>query len=200
MRQARILAAGDTKQMSATERSTAPSSAASAQDGLLNRFMQRLATPLTTGLFVVSAVSGVALFFRWTPSAFHAMHEWLSMVLLAPFVFHVWKNWRSLLGYARRGTLVIPLLLSLVVTLPFAYSGMTGAGRGGNPMARAGSFMTRAPLTEIAPIFKTTPDQLLGTLRQRGFTVESVNQPLDAIAKASGKTAQETLVAVLPAR
>ena len=55
----------------------------------MNRYFDRYATPLITGFFIVSAVSGVALFFRWTPSAFHAMHEWLSMVLLVPFALHL---------------------------------------------------------------------------------------------------------------
>ena len=54
-----------------------------------SRFMHRFATPLTTGLFVVSAVSGIALFFHWAPTAFHTMHVWLSMVLLLPFILHV---------------------------------------------------------------------------------------------------------------
>ncbi len=43
-------------------------------------FLARYATPLTTGLFIVSLVSGIALFFHWGGAAFHGMHEWLSMV------------------------------------------------------------------------------------------------------------------------
>ncbi len=26
------------------------------------------------------------------------MHEWLSMVLIVPFVLHLWKNWRPMTG------------------------------------------------------------------------------------------------------
>lgn len=52
----------------------------------------RYATPLTTGLFAVSAISGVALFFHLGSAYFHGMHEWLSMALLIPFGVHVWKN------------------------------------------------------------------------------------------------------------
>jgi hypothetical protein len=57
--------------------------------------LSRYATPLITGLFIVSLVSGVALFFHLGSAWFHSMHEWLSMVLILPFVLHIWKNWRA---------------------------------------------------------------------------------------------------------
>jgi hypothetical protein len=170
------------------------------EESLLTRFMNRLATPLMTGLFVVSTVSGVALFFHWLPVAFHTMHVWLSMVLLIPFVFHVWRNWRSLVGYARRGTLVIPLVLSLVVAVPFAVSGLSGGGRGGNPGFRMIALMTQARLADLAPVLKTTPGALLAALKQRGYEAQSTDETLDAIATASGKSASELLLVVAPTR
>ncbi|MCB1455931.1 MAG: DUF4405 domain-containing protein, partial [Nitratireductor sp.] len=56
--------------------------------------LSRYATPFISGLFLVSLISGIALFFHVGPSGFHGMHEWLSMVLIAPFVLHLWKNWK----------------------------------------------------------------------------------------------------------
>jgi hypothetical protein len=186
--------------MSASEASVAGQETAdSHQDSRLRRLIHGFATPLTSGLFVVSAISGVALFFRWQPSIFHTMHVWLSMVLLLPFVVHVWKNWRSLLGYAKRGTLAMPLAASLVAALLFAYFGMTG-GRRGNPALRAIPLMTQARLSELAPILKTTPEGLLATLKQRGYQARSIDETLDAVAGASGKQSSEVLFAVMPAR
>ena len=130
----------------------------------MNTFINRFATPLTTGLFLVSLVSGVALFFHWVPGAFHAMHEWLSMFLLVPVALHVWKNWKGLMGYLRHKTLLIPLLASLLVAVPFTVSGLTGS-RGGNPAFRAIPLLTQAPLSDLAPVLKTTPDALLATSR-----------------------------------
>lgn len=57
-------------------------------------FLRRYATPFITSLFLVSLVSGIALFFHVGAGWFHEMHEWLSMVLILPFFLHVWKNWR----------------------------------------------------------------------------------------------------------
>ncbi len=42
----------------------------------------RYATPFITGLFLVSLISGIALFFHVGPGGFHGMHEWLSMLLI----------------------------------------------------------------------------------------------------------------------
>lgn len=163
------------------------------------QFINRFATPLTTGLFAVSTISGVALFFHWLPATFHGMHEWLSMVLLLPFAFHVWKNWRPLLNYARNGMLALPLIASLIITVPFAVSGLSGGG-GGNPAFRVASVMTQAPLSDLAPVLKTSPDALVARLQEKGFPASSADQTLQAIAAAAGKPATEALLSVIPAR
>ncbi len=61
------------------------------QENSFSRFISRFATPLTAGLFLISAISGTALFFHWAPGTFHEMHEWLSLVLLAAFAFHLYE-------------------------------------------------------------------------------------------------------------
>ncbi|MEF2070720.1 DUF4405 domain-containing protein [Consotaella aegiceratis] len=160
---------------------------------LINRF----ATPLTTGMFAVSTISGVALFFGWMPSAFHSMHVWLSMVLLVPFALHVWKNWRPLVGYAKKKTLYIPLILSLVVAAPFALANMSNS-RGGNPAFQAIPLMTQARLADLAPVLKTTPDALVANLEQRGYAVASTDETLASVANASGASANELLFALMP--
>jgi hypothetical protein len=171
------------------------------RETLLARFMQRFATPLTTGLFLVSTVSGVALFFHWQQAAFHSMHEWLSMVLLAPFVFHLWKNWRALVVYARRGTLIVPLAACVVVAVPFAYNSLTSEGRrGGNPGFQAISLLTQAPLSDLAPLLHQTPDALIETLKQKGYQAGSTGETLASVAAAAGKQPFEALTAIMPNR
>lgn len=163
-------------------------------------WIDRLITPLTTGLFLVSAVSGVALFFHWSSGTFHAMHEWLSMALLIPFALHVWKNWNALMGYLRRGYLIWPLVASLVVALPFAWGSLQGGGAGGgNPAFRAVGLMTQAPLTDIAPLLHQAPEELLAELQSKGVKAESVDESLEQMAKASDTTAMALLAQLMPA-
>jgi phosphoglycerol transferase MdoB-like AlkP superfamily enzyme len=163
-----------------------------------SHFMHRYGTPLTAGLFAVSTISGVALFFHWAPRTFHAMHEWLSLLLLAPFVLHLWKNWKPLLAYAKRKTLLIPLVLSIVVAVPFALT--AGKGRGGNPAFQTAALMTEASVADLAPVFQATPEALLQHLRKRGYKATSAGDSVATIAKASAVPATEVLYAMMPAR
>jgi hypothetical protein len=165
----------------------------------LSLFIERYATPLTTGLFAVSAISGIALFFHWSQGTFHEMHEWLSMVLLVPFGLHLWKNWRMLLGYLRRGVLPLALAAALVVAMPFALSGAAGRGpgRAGNPAARVVRLLTQLPLSQLAVVLKTDPDILLGNLRQQGYTIASASDTLEMVAASSGREAPELMYTLL---
>ena len=163
-----------------------------------SHFMHRYGTPLTAGLFTVSAVSGVALFFHWSSRSFHAMHEWLSMVLLAPFALHMVKNWKPLLAYAKRKTLWIPLVLALVAAVPFALT--AGKGRPANPAFQTVTLMTQASLADLAPVLQATPDELLRHLQQKGYKAGATSDTVTAIATASQANPNDVLYAMLPAR
>lgn len=165
----------------------------------LNDFMHRYGTPFTTGLFTVSAISGVALFFRWAPRTFHAMHEWLGMLLLVPFTLHLWKNWKPLLAYAKRKTLVAPLALSLLAAVLFALSAIL-SGNSGNPAAQTMILMTQASLADLAPVLQATPEELLHHLQQQGYKAGSTSDSVSAIAAASQARPNEVLYTMLPAR
>jgi len=160
--------------------------------------MHRYGTPLTVGLFAVSAISGVALFFHWSSATFHSMHEWLSMLLLAPFALHMAKNWKPLLAYAKRRTLLIPLVLSVAIAVPFALT--AGKGRAGNPAFQTVALMTRASLEDLAPVLRQPSQDMLRRLQDRGYRVSSTRDTPADIAAASAVTANEVLFVLLPPR
>lgn len=164
--------------------------------------LSRYATPLTTGLFIVSLVSGVALFFHLGSATFHSMHEWLSMVLIAPFVLHLWKNWRAFSNYFKRPAMAVALAASLVGAVAFAYPALTAdpaAGRGGRPEFAVLRAMQEAPIAAVAPVFGQDGEGLAERLRAQGFAVASADETVSTIAAASGKSATEILAA-LPAQ
>lgn len=160
--------------------------------------LSRHATPLITGLFVVSLVSGVALFFHFGSAYFHSMHEWLSMLLIAPFVLHLWKNWRAFSNYFKRPAMASALAASLVAAGVFVVPVLTAAGPGsdGPPEFAAARALQNAPLSAVAPVFGQDGDGLAETLRAKGYTVASADQSLNAVAEASGKSAREILTAL----
>ena len=162
-------------------------------------FLQRYATPFTTGLFAVSLISGVALFFHLGSQYFHGMHEWLSMVLIVPFLLHVWKNWRPMSLYFKQGTFIVAMLASLAGALFFAF-GEGGEGRGGSggpPPFAVFHAVAAKPLAQVAPLLDQTPEALTQALAARGFTVTGPDQTLADIAKASGKDDFELAAALV---
>lgn len=165
---------------------------------MLKMLMNRYATPFTVGLFLVSLVSGIGLFFHVGPNAFHGMHEWLSMVLIVPFVLHMVKNWAPFTFYFKRGLMLVPLAISLVAAAVFFVP--TGGGAGGNPVMRLAQAGIDARLIDLAPVLKRSPEDLSALLAARGFKVESTNQSLAEVAKASGKDSREALFGLLQAK
>lgn len=150
-------------------------------------FVSRYATPAITGLFLVSLVSGVALFFHWESGLFKEMHEWLSMVLILPFVLHLWKNWKPMTAYFSRAPMAIALGLSLVAGIGFASVASQGTGAGGPPQMALAHKLFQHRADEVAPLFGTTGDALIDKLKAQGFTAADPMLPLAEIASKSGK-------------
>lgn len=165
----------------------------------MKTFIQKFATPAVTGLFLISAISGVALFFHWNSRLFHSMHEWLGMALLLPFAFHTWRNRNALMGYFHRKTLLPVLAVCFLGAGAFAVASTTGKP-GGNPAARVLPLLTHANIADLAPILHATPESLTATLRQRGLTVASEADTLDTIAARANTPANQLLLALLPTK
>jgi hypothetical protein len=163
-------------------------------------YLSRYATPFTTGLFLVSLISGIALFFHFGTAAFREMHEWLSMVLILPFVLHVWKNWRPFLAYFKRLPMALSLALCLIAGLAFAWPAITGSasGAGGNPAFAMVNVVAAGTPGQVAPLLGRTEAELVDALKKEGFTAADVSKPLTEIATVSGKDMME-LMATLTA-
>ena len=157
---------------------------------MFRNLMNKYATTFTTTLFLVSAVSGVFLFFHLYGSTFKAMHEWLSMVLLVPFVFHVAKNWRPFTTYFKRSGIYVAIAASLVASIAFGVATSSSAG-GGSPVGQLFSAIERSTVTEVAPLFDKSPEDLAGYLRDNGYTVAAHEDTLQAIAQNSGRSGRE---------
>lgn len=150
----------------------------------------KIATPLTAGLFLVSAVSGVALYFGWSPGLFHEMHEVLSMVLLAPVVVHLWRNWKPLLGYFRRIAMPSMLALSVIAAGYYAIGSLGSAGRA-NPAMSLFALAQTAPLSDLAPVLKLDIGTAEARLNNAGL---GPVQPTDTIASIATRTGRNAFV------
>lgn len=171
----------------------------------MSAFLSRYATPLTTGLFLVSLVSGLALFFHFESRLFHGMHEWLSLALILPFVLHVWKNWRSFITYFKRPPMAIALGVSLAAAVamaaPALMSDTTGGERRGPPqMAAAMRLLENGTVGSVAALDGRDAETLGKALTDAGMSLPSPQATLKEIAAASGKTVFDVVGVVAQSR
>lgn len=157
----------------------------------MTNLFSRYATPFITGLFLVSLISGAALFFHVGPGGFHGMHEWLSMLLILPFVLHLWKNWRPMTGYFKHAPMAVALVVSAIASGAFLIPAGETTTTGGPPQFRLAHLVLTQPLQDVAPAVDLTPEALADRLTAAGFDVTAATQPLTEIATASGKSEAE---------
>lgn len=163
---------------------------------LLTRYLTSYATPFITGLFLVSLISGIALFLHVGPGGLHGMHEWLSVLLILPFVLHVWRNWRPMTNYFRHIPMAIALAVSGLAAVPFLVPAGESATAGGPPQFQLAHLVLTRTASDVAPAVGMSTDALMSRLSAAGFTVTDAGQPLTRIAAESGKSEVELAVAL----
>ena len=137
-------------------------------------------TPITTGAFLLTAVTGVLLFFHAATGLNKAVHEWLSWVFLTGAILHLVLNFESFKkhltrrkGQALIGTFVLLLALSFV---PFEEG-----HHHDSPFVPPIKALARTPLSTLAQVAGTSPDQLRDRLSSEGITVASYQQSLSEL-------------------
>lgn len=149
--------------------------------------LQRYATPLAIGLFLVALISGLALFFGVWPSVFHGMHELVGLVLIVPFGLHVWRNWRPLVNYFAKPAFSATIAACLIAAIGVGLaSSVVGGGHGPAQFALLRTLTATTP-EKIAPALGIDADTLVAALKANGFVAAVVDAPLTDIAAASGR-------------
>ena len=148
--------------------------------------LQRYATPLAIGLFLVSLVSGLALFFHIWPGVFHGMHELVGLFLIVPFGLHIWRNWRPLVNYLTKPAFSMTIAACLVAALGVGIASSAGGGHGSAQFALLQA-LTAATPAKIAPALGIDADTLVAGLKASGFAAAVVDAPLANIAADSGR-------------
>lgn len=137
-------------------------------------------TPITAGSFLLLAVTGGFMFFHAAPGMAKEMHEWLSWVFLAAVAFHAIVNFSALKNYLfqRKGQVLFGafVLILLVSFAPF------GGDEEDIPhFAASIHALAKAPLSTVAQVAQTSPEQILARLKQEGIAVQSAQQNLNEL-------------------
>ena len=85
--------------------------------------VQKIATPLTIVTFVISGITGLALFFEFRSRSITVIHEWLSVLFVVASALHCVRNWRPLLHQMKRAVVWGPVLAVTVFLLLLVWMG-----------------------------------------------------------------------------
>ncbi|NTV96686.1 MAG: DUF4405 domain-containing protein [Thiobacillus sp.] len=135
-------------------------------------------TPLAAGAFLLSAATGVLIFFHIDSGLNKVAHEWLSWVLLAGVAFHVAANFAGFKRHlaARRGQWLMGLF-ALVLALSFFAPGE----RDEPPFAAPVRALAQAPLATLADVARISPDELRARLAKAGVPAATERQNLNEL-------------------
>ena len=137
-------------------------------------------TPLTVGAFLLSAVTGVLLFFKVEMGVGKLVHEWLSWLLLAGVVAHVVTNIHAFKYHlsTRTGQVLMGLFVIILAAALFFPAGGSGGEPPFLPPLRA---LGQLPMTTLAQVAKISPEQLRERLLKAGVQPTSDTQTLSEL-------------------
>ncbi|AOS83097.1 hypothetical protein BIU88_02415 [Chlorobaculum limnaeum] len=152
------------------------------------------ATPLVIATFIISAVTGILIFFHKEGGLIKPVHEWLSWALVTGGVLHTIANWKSFANYFSRKAALAIISTGLIITI--AAITVPSQGKGGNPFMRVNRTLSTASVETLAPIVKLTPEQAVAKLEQKGLKVGNANQSIKEIATSNDSEAQKVILAL----
>jgi peptidoglycan/LPS O-acetylase OafA/YrhL len=132
-------------------------------------------TPITAGAFLLSAATGILMFFHADTGLNKAAHEWLSWVLLGGVALHAMANFAGFKRHlgTRRGQVLVGVF-ALALLFSFAPLGKKGEP----PFAAPIRALSQAPLATLAQVAQVSPEQLRERLMMAGLQPKSDQQSL----------------------
>lgn len=157
------------------------------------------ATPLVTGALLISAVTGLLLFFEFEKGLVKPVHEWLGWLLVGGALLHVAANWKAFTGYFSKQLAVVIFgvcaLVTVVSAMPFLGN---EEHENEKRVARASAkALESSSLETVALVAKQSPDELIATLKKEGINVASPSETIAEIAAANSKEAPQLLVSLI---
>lgn len=155
-------------------------------------------TPVVMGAFLLSAVTGVLMFFHLDSGLNKTAHEWLSWAMVIGVGLHVLLNMPAFKRYLKQTTgRVVIGAFALVLALSFIPAGgSSGSEPGFAPPVRA---LAKAPITVLAQVAGTSTDDVRAKLQAQGLTVTSDQQSVADLVGPDLRKQIGTISKVLPA-
>ncbi len=154
-------------------------------------------TPVTAGAFLLSAVTGILIFFHLDSGANKPVNEWFVLLLIAAVILHATANFAGLKLHlaTRRGQLLVGTFVAVLL----ASFAPIGNESGEPPFVRPIRALAQAPLTTLAQVAQVTPEELRTRLSRAGIQPSSDAQSLSDLVGADTRKQIQVLGTVLTA-
>jgi hypothetical protein len=155
------------------------------------------ATPITAGAFILSAVTGVLMFFHWDIGLNKKAHEWLSWALLAGVGLHLGTN---LIGVKRhlKGRLGQSLIGVFLLVLALSFVPWGGPDKPPSWSHAVGA-LSRMPIKALSDVARMSPQDMLDKLTRSGIEARSEDQSIqDLVGNNPRKQVQALNILLLP--
>lgn len=139
------------------------------------------ATPVVMGAFTLSGLTGVALFFGWKSQTTLTIHQWLGLTFAIGGLAHITVNFPAYKRHLKQPLALTIMLVYVALTIA-AFLPLAPARPTNNPMTKLLAVLQRAPLNDMAHIFKVEPQILVERLKTAGFQVASSEQSVADVA------------------
>ncbi len=160
-------------------------------------YLRKWATPLTMATFLITAITGIVLFFHAGGQLAHVAHEWVGWAVSVVFMFHMALNWRAFTTYFKRPLAMSIMVIGVAVTIWTSWPQSTDTTM---PSTRAMfGAMQNAPITTVAELAGQTPDELIAGLKAAGFEGAGPNETISKLSGGDRGLAFKALGLAFPA-
>ena len=154
--------------------------------------VRRFATPLIIGAGLISAITGLLMFFI-TEDPFLFAHEIVGLGFSVAILLHIYTNWRPFKKYfSQRGVIIIAVAWLIGVGL----IARTAIFSEPEPEELIMQKMEQTSITRMAPIVDMQVETLIKRLGADGYTVSDPEMSIEALAEAHGADTDAVLFSV----
>lgn len=146
----------------------------------MNSTVKNLATPLVAAAFIVSASTGLMIFFDFEPGLVEPVHEWMSWVLVSGAVLHLLVNWNAFTGYLSQKTGALFIGTAVVLALLSLYPWVEEEEGGRKKAVKS---LEKASLVTVSGVAGMGLDQLVEKLSGNGIAVRDSEDSIEEIAE-----------------
>ena len=154
--------------------------------------IQKISTSLTIGAFIVVLITGLLLFFDISTGSIRATHEWMSLFFALTSLLHIYSHQKIFVRYFSNKYLYLISTGLILGGVLFAIS-FNDIYSSGIAFER----ISKAKIIHLAPIFDTSPDELIFKLKKAGVSTVSTEHSLNEIAETNSIDVHEIMESLI---